>query len=451
LAKKSKIATRHFRQERGDPIVADAVARFEAKQKADEQTLLAQPWFKAAVEHGKKFEAARAAAYEAARPFDDRIKRFIEQHPTYPPQSPISRQFKALEWAAQEARIRAFAAHGFRVEPQGPKAKSPPSAPQQAVTQMDMSRAYGAAREFVHSVAALAFSARSYGSLKDDGTRWKKLGGSYSMAFMAWFELSLMLAPEVRDRVRSVYGAEHGAIRVGKARPAHSVIELVGDEIGVVLRNVLYQDRRCPLDPDTEQVRIQAQKRSKIGWGARFKELMTKETHAAVRERLGIKSWGDALVLMANEWTSQDSAQAEASISHLRFESIDFDDLEVRLGREARSVLRGDENHEANTARTPTWPSQATKSHSIGKREKRRLGARHFTVIEAMLDLNAISLEMRKSAAEIANRAMAQKKASLVKSILADLKASGHVKSKVGADGGYWLTRKGIAQKPSPK
>lgn len=44
------------------------------------------------------------------------------------------------------------------------------------------------------------------------------------------------------------------SIKLGKARAKPTVIEAVADELGVYFRNVLYQDRRCPLDPDSEKV-----------------------------------------------------------------------------------------------------------------------------------------------------------------------------------------------------
>lgn len=177
------------------------------------------------------------------------------------------------------------------------------------------------------------------------------MGFDFARAFIAWFDLSHLLTPAVRTEARRVYPPGSPGIKLGKAKPTPTVIEAVADELGVYFRNAVYAGRRHPLEPDRERVADEAKARATarqvaqsktaepFGWGADFDELMKKETRAAVRERLGIKTFGDVQDLMMREWKAQDREHGESALSVLRCGSIDFDDLQMQLVRESEAVI----------------------------------------------------------------------------------------------------------------
>lgn len=212
-------------------------------------------------------------------------------------------------------------------------------------------QAFGAARAFVEHLATLAYHARHFQPRPDKPDAWQDPAMTYAMAFVAWFDLSHLLTPAVRTEARRVYPPGSPAIRLGKAKPTPTVIEAVADELGVYFRNTVYAGRRHPLEPDRERVADEAKARATarqvaqgkpaepFGWGADFDELMKKETRAAVRERLGIKTLGDGWMLMVDEWKKQDRERGESALSLLRCGSIDFDDLQTQLIREAEAVI----------------------------------------------------------------------------------------------------------------
>lgn len=212
-------------------------------------------------------------------------------------------------------------------------------------------QAFGAARAFVEHLATLAYHARHFQPRPDKPDAWQDPAMTYAMAFVAWFDLSHLLTPAVRTEARRVYPPGSPAIKLGKAKPTPTVIEAVADELGVYFRNTVYAGRRHPLEPDRERVADEAKARATarqvaqgkpaepFGWGADFDELMKKETRAAVRERLGIKTLGDGWMLMVDEWKKQDRERGESALSLLRCGSIDFDDLQTQLIREAEAVI----------------------------------------------------------------------------------------------------------------
>jgi hypothetical protein len=212
-------------------------------------------------------------------------------------------------------------------------------------------QAFGAACAFVEHLGTLAYHARHFQPRPDKPDAWQDLAMTYAMAFVAWFDLTHLLTPAVRAEARRVYPPGSPAIKLGGAKPAPTVIEAVADELGVYFRNTVYAGRRHPLEPDRERVADEARARATarqvaqgkpaepFGWGADFDELMKRETRAAVRERLGIKTLDDGWMLMADEWKKQDRERGESALSLLRCGSIDFDDLRTQLMREAEAVI----------------------------------------------------------------------------------------------------------------
>lgn len=204
------------------------------------------------------------------------------------------------------------------------------------------SEAYGAAEWLVWQLGTLAYHARRYQSRDDRPDVWQDLGGTYAEAFIAWFDLTKLLTPAIRGAAQSLYSVSTPPIKVGKLRPTTTVIEAVADQLGIYVRNAVYQDRRHPLEPGRE------------------------ETRADARERIGIKTWGDGVVFLADEWKRQDRGRAESALAVLRLESIDFDDLSVQLAKEGRSVLA--------KAKTPNVPATAISPQVPPKMPKTRRG-----------------------------------------------------------------------------
>lgn len=209
---------------------------------------------------------------------------------------------------------------------------------------------FGAALMFLEYLGTLAYQARKFQPNTDRPDAWQDPAMTYAMAFVAWLDLTHLLTPAVRTEARRVYPPGSPAIRLGKARPTPTMIEALADELGLYFRNTVYQDRRHPLEPDTERITDEAKARATarqvaqgkpaepLGWGADFDELMRAETRVAVLERLGLKTYGDCHDLMMNEWKAQDPASGRAALSLLRCDSIDFDELRVQLIREAEAV-----------------------------------------------------------------------------------------------------------------
>ncbi|MBL9001736.1 MAG: hypothetical protein JNK25_11430 [Phycisphaerae bacterium] len=212
-------------------------------------------------------------------------------------------------------------------------------------------KAYGAACEFVCHLHTLAFIARGHGRAVDPGEARTAAAGVFALAFIAWFDLTLLLTPEVRRAAIAVHDTDTPPVRIGALKPTATVIEAVADELGVCFRNAVYRGRRCPLEPDVAVLVEQAKAAQPSGWGKKLDELVKTETRAVIRERLGIETWADALTFLAKEWTTLSTEDAESALAALRFDGVDFNELRVLLDREAQAVL--------NRVAAPEGPSNS--------------------------------------------------------------------------------------------
>lgn len=222
--------------------------------------------------------------------------------------------------------------------------------------------AYAAAEAFIERWGILAALARGYQPQTKKPKAWQEAAASYGFAFIAWSDLTGLLIPEVRTAARSVYAPGAPVIKLGKGKAKPTVIEAVADELGIYFRNTVYAGRRHPLEPDIERLTIEAKARAMarqggkrkraepMGSGADLKELLSKETRAVVRERLGLKNQDDVLKLMAREWKAQSKTQGESALNLLRCEAIDFDELGTQLLREERAVVAAASNGDAKGA-----------------------------------------------------------------------------------------------------
>lgn len=212
-------------------------------------------------------------------------------------------------------------------------------------------QAFGAALEFVSYLDLLAHQARAYRPEGNKPDAWQDAAMAYAMAFVAWFDLTHLLTPAVRTQARQVYPPGAPAIKLGKAKPLPTVIEAVANELGIEVRNAVYIARFHPLEPDLNRLiaeanaiataRQVAQGKPAEPRGAKvdLDELIAKETRAAIRERLGIKTLGDARTVLVDEWNKLGRERGEVALDLLRFEPIDFADLRVQLTREAEAVI----------------------------------------------------------------------------------------------------------------
>lgn len=211
-------------------------------------------------------------------------------------------------------------------------------------------QAFGAARAFVEHLAMVAQLAREYHPHPDKPDAWQDAAFNFAEAFIAWYDLTHLLTPAVCIEARRVYPPGAASIKLG-ATPYPTVIEAVADELGVYFRNAVYTGRRHPLEPDLDRLIGEAKGRATarqvaqgkpaepMGWGADLDELKAKETRAVVRERLGIKTYGDGQDLMMREWNGQDRARGESALWLLRCDRINFPDLRMQLIREAEAVI----------------------------------------------------------------------------------------------------------------
>ena len=240
-------------------------------------------------------------------------------------------------------------------------------------------QAFGAARAFLEHLAMVAQHAREYHPSPDKPDAWQDVAFNFAEAFIAWYDLTHLLTPAVCTEARRVYppGAASIKLRASNetapvvpampasvvnglaayrrvtlgATPYPTVIEAVADELGVYFRNAVYTGRRHPLEPDLDRLIGEAKARATarqvaqdkpaepMGWGADLDELRAKETRAVVRERLGIKTYGDGQDLMMREWKAQDRARGESALWLLRCDGINFADLRMQLVREAEAVI----------------------------------------------------------------------------------------------------------------
>jgi DNA-binding IscR family transcriptional regulator len=81
------------------------------------------------------------------------------------------------------------------------------------------------------------------------------------------------------------------------------------------------------------------------------------------------------------------------------------------------------------------------------------LSDRQYNILQAMLELKAVTADGRRSTAEIASIAEGRVDPARLKGPIADLEKRGLIGTKTGAGGGCWLTAKGfqIAQKLGEK
>lgn len=233
--------------------------------------------------------------------------------------------------------------------------------------------AYGAALELVECLAILSSKARAFDptapryapgtlgqilghdevELEDGRPRlpgdWAEWGATFGRGFVAYARLMSLLTPELRMLARRANPRDYPVVKLGKARPEPSVIEAVAGPLGTSFRNILYFGRSHPLEPDKAKVLKEAQAAAiarqvelgkppePFGAGALFEKLMEKEWRA-LRERLRAEPFGD-LMVMVREWQAQDARTSEATLTLLKYRSIDFDDLEVQLEREAAAAV----------------------------------------------------------------------------------------------------------------
>lgn len=193
--------------------------------------------------------------------------------------------------------------------------------------------AFGAATASVRALRSIALHVRNDGSYADKPGSWKGLGVYIAHAFVAWHTLAHdLLTAEVREAARRTYPPGSPAIVIGRMKAKPTVIEVVADELGRALHRKLYDGKASPLDPDANAV----WKRSNSIKSAERDQWIAEELS---RQRQAIKSRGDPVALVVKEWERRDPASAERRLASLRFPDVDFDELQILLGREATAAL----------------------------------------------------------------------------------------------------------------
>jgi hypothetical protein len=113
--------------------------------------------------------------------------------------------------------------------------------------------------------------------------------------------------------------------------------------------------------------------------------------------------------------------------------------LELEVRRELKAIERQQVKANANAGSKHADPSPEAE---INQGDNNLLSLRAREALKAMLQLNAVDSDSRRSAEEITQRAM-DKRSDALKPVLLELKEEGFVLSKTGRGGGYWLTAKG--------
>lgn len=385
-----------------NPSGFDALADARRRRDEDEAKLKADPWFRSAVAHGERWEAAQTAVRLAEAPYRDVRDKLIRDHGGgYAADSSTARDFEALNLAIEQVKLDTFAAHGFfpAKDPRTPEeigaklaglnpnlvieladhagSKGPsdafekeslqlwqaaekwlgvhptlprlPAKPERGVDRLTLLRAwcegcavaeaYAAASQFLEHWKTLSPSKARPPASPAAKPRWPRHSGTYAMGFVAWFDLTHLLTDRVRNAARSVYSADAPAIRIDALNPKQSLIEAIVDEMGIVYRNALYAGRRHPFEPDVERITQLAKDTQPLGYGEIFEQLMNAETRQAIRDRLGVKTTTDAIMLIAADWNAQTPKRGEAAMQALECRSVDFDDLIVRLAREGKGAV----------------------------------------------------------------------------------------------------------------
>lgn len=191
-----------------------------------------------------------------------------------------------------------------------PRAQTKMSQQSPALERAPVDEAYGALIAFIDRVATLAHMARHPNSYPP-----QRAGPAYGVVLITWIDLTTLLSPEVRTAARGCYPAGTPPIRIGRLRPSLSVIEAAADELGVALRNAVYQGRKHPLD------------------GA------PGESPREVRERLGVRTLHDGWRLFENDWDGLTPDRRAYALEVLTCASIDFDELRVLAIREAEAAI----------------------------------------------------------------------------------------------------------------
>ncbi|MCW5768677.1 MAG: hypothetical protein KIT19_08320 [Phycisphaeraceae bacterium] len=212
------------------------------------------------------------------------------------------------------------------------------------VEQDQLDAAYGAMMEFIDRAAALASMARNPTPSGESAA-----GMNYGMAMVAWIDLRTVLTGSVRTVARACYAAGAPPIRLGRLRPSPSVIEAVADELGVVVRNAVYQDRPHPLDGEPS------------------------ESSREVRDRLGVRTPLDGWILFQADWDALTPEKRAFALAMLKCSSIDHDDLRIMAMREAecaiREVVRRAERGFPGPADPPVRGSVGAKGGVVGGRD----------------------------------------------------------------------------------
>lgn len=214
--------------------------------------------------------------------------------------------------------------------------------------------AYHAAFDFLEALERLLAFSHEEDSGGEDVAKSRRAGFAFARGFLAWNDLTNALTPRVREQVRRVYPPGSPSIKLGGWYDGASVyqttIEAIDGELGLLFRNSVYENRRHPLEPDTERIRTEALARATERRGAKegdsrpidfeedFRELIELETQSAIFERLGIQRHPDAILFMRREWESLSRSQVEAALADIRLVDVDFVELNSQLRRERVSV-----------------------------------------------------------------------------------------------------------------
>lgn len=157
------------------------------------------------------------------------------------------------------------------------------------------------------------------------------------------------------------------------------------------------------------------------------------------------KAWSDVRL---SEWSVDHVRDAHISWPPKWFESLLTPDLFLASKLAIDYVVTECASLAGTTPETVPISPQPLKPNSTAKVVAKRpeLRERHENVLTAMLELNATSNGLRKSAADIAMQVCGRRDPSKTKATLVELREWKLVDSLNGRSGGYWLTARGIRE-----
>lgn len=197
---------------------------------------------------------------------------------------------------------------------------------------------FNTARSLVADLSVITGHARSIADDECSDLEALKLIPTLASAMDVQHDLGMVITSEVMEAASAVYTPASPPPRFGKVPQTGSVLEVVRSYLGSQLRNSVYQGRRTPFDPDVEEAVRKAKTIRPHGYGLFMEDIREVERHRAIKS-LGISKPHDAMMVFLRDMKAIDPSVMGYALPFLEMRSVDFDELAVRLGVEAKAAM----------------------------------------------------------------------------------------------------------------